>query len=109
MEAVNYYKMRDKEYGDESKWFRTDKGNTIDLMYFVLKVPLDDEESFKSELDKKIKYFYVTKTRKRDMWEKLTLDYARNTMGDTRGLGLFCLKKGGGDPEKGGESHGERD
>ena len=60
METVDYYKMRSKEYGDESKWFRTEpKGNTVDLMYFVHKVPLDDEELFKSELTKKIKYFLM--------------------------------------------------
>ena len=103
METVDYYKMRDKEYGDESIWFRTQaKGNTIDLMYFDHKVPLDGEESFKSELAKKIKYFFdVTRTRKTDMWGKLALNYAFNSTYDvTRGLGKFCLNKGGGDPAK---------
>ena len=60
METVNYYRMCDKEYGDESKWFRSEvKQNTVDLMYFVHKVPLDDEDSFKSELMRKIKYFLM--------------------------------------------------
>ena len=58
METIACYRICDKEYGGESKWCRTEmKGNTIDLMYFIFAVPLNDKESFESELAKKIKYF----------------------------------------------------
>ena len=103
IETVDYYKLRSKEYGDESIWFRSEvKQNTVDLMYFVHKVPLHDEESFKSELDRKIKYFFdVTKKRKTNMWGEMALNYARGlSTGDSRGLGKYCLAKGGGDPAK---------
>ena len=54
------------------------KRNTINLMYFVHKVPLDDEQLFKSELTRKINYFFdVTKTKKTDVWGRLALNYAR--------------------------------
>ena len=52
--------MREREYGDESKWLRMSvKQKTVDLMYFVHKILLSDEEfSFESEFKRKIKYFF---------------------------------------------------
>ena len=71
-------------------------------MYFICTVPLNDEESFASELANKIKYFFdVTRKRKTDVTGQLALNYARNLpQGDDRGLGKFCLDKGGRDPAK---------
>ena len=104
IDTVDYYKMRSKEYGEESKWFRSPvRGNTVDLMYFVHKVPLDDEDSFTSELTRKINYFFdVTKTKKSDVWGRLALNYARGLQqpGNGRGLAGYLLDKGRGDPEK---------
>ena len=103
IETVAYYRMRDKEYGDENKWCRTEmKGNTIDLMYYIFSVSLNDEESFESELAKKIKYLFdVTRNRKTNATGQLALNYVRNLhKGNVSGLGHFCLKKSGTDPSK---------
>lgn len=103
METVTYYRMRATEYGDESKWRRTEvKGNTIDLMHFIFTVPLNDEESFACELANKIKYFFdITRKRKTDVMKRLASKHVRNlSKGSNGALGLFCLNKAGGDPAK---------
>ena len=103
VETISSIHLRDKEYGEESKWRRTEgKGNTTDLMYFVYTVPLDDEASFEEDLTRKVKYFFdVSKKRKTDITGVMALSYARNlAQGDNGGLGLFCLNKGNGDPKK---------
>ena len=102
-ESISSIHIRDKEYGTDSTWRRTvGKGNTTDLTYFVYTVPLDDESTFQEGLTRKVQCFFdVMRKRKTDITGMMALKYARNmSPGDNGGLGLFCLTKGNGDPEK---------
>ena len=51
------YKLRKKEFGEESKWFKTASGNTIDVIYFVLSFPIGKEDTFESMLKSQIHFF----------------------------------------------------
>ena len=103
IDTIGYFRCREKEYGDESKWYRTEKkGNTIDLIYFVHTVPMDNQESFEPLLAQKIKYFIdVTKKRKTNVTGRWAIEYACNLRtGKAAGLGKFLLAKGAGDTDK---------
>ena len=102
IDTVSFIRVRDQEYGEESKWRKTTNGNTIDLIYFVHGVPIGEEETFGPLLEKRIKYFFdVSYKRKTNITGKAALNYVRNLpSGSTGGLGKFCLNKGGGDADK---------
>ena len=103
MNIIGLFHIWKEEYGEESLWCRTEqKGNTIDLMYFVHAAPMGQEESLESELGKKIKHFFdVGKKRKTNIAGKMALSYALSlSTGKKGGLGKFCLNKGNGSKEK---------
>ena len=102
-ESISSFHIRDKEYGTDSKWRRTEgKGNTTDLTFFFYTVPLDDESTFEEGLTRKVKYFFdLMRKRKTDITGMMALKYARNlAQGDNGGLVRFCLNKGNDDPQK---------
>jgi len=68
-ESISSFHIRDKEYGTDSKWRRTEgKGNTTDLTFFFYTVLLHDESTFEKGLTRKVKYFFdVIRKRKTDI------------------------------------------
>ena len=67
IQTISSYKLRKKEFGEESKWFKTTSGNTIDVIYFVLSVPIGKEDAFEPMLKAQIKYFLMPTVSKRLM------------------------------------------
>ena len=40
IQTISSFNLRNKEFGEASSWLKTTSGNTIDVMYFVLSVPV---------------------------------------------------------------------
>ena len=55
IQTISSYNLRKKEFGEESKWFKTTSGNTIDVIYFFLSVPIGKENAFEPMLKSQIK------------------------------------------------------
>ena len=96
IQSISSYNLRDKEFGDESRWLKTKNGNTIDVIYFIVSVPVDEANAFESTLKAQLKYFLdVTRKRKSTVIGRLVLDYCQDLrQGRKGGLGNYCLKKG---------------
>jgi len=65
IQTISSYKLRKKEFGQESKWFKTASGNTIDVIYFVLSVPIGKEDTFEFMLKSQIKIFLISPVNER--------------------------------------------
>ena len=61
LESIDFFHAREQEHGRENKWRRSGNSNsTTDLMYFVLTIPIGEEETFKDQLEKKVNLFFFT-------------------------------------------------
>ena len=79
IQTISSYKLRKKEFGEESKWFKTASGNTIDVIYFVLSVPIGKEDTFDSMLKSQIQFFFdVTRKQKSNTTGKLLLEQCQS-------------------------------
>ena len=96
IQTISSFNLRSKEFGEASIWLKTTSGNTIDVMYFVLSVPIGEEHAFLPMLKAQIKYFFdVTRKRKTNATGRLVLDYCLDLpQGRKGGLGGYCLNKG---------------
>ena len=92
------------EHGEPSVWYRTSKGNTTEIIYFVLTVPEDESDTVHDILDDIIKNFFIKgfKARKKNPAGELALAYAESLSDNsqvTKGLYNWCVNaKGKGDP-----------
>ena len=96
IQSISSYNLRDKEFGDESRWLKTKNGNTIDVICFIVSVPIEEVNAFESVLKAQMRYFLdVTRKRKSNVIGRLVLDYCQDLrQGRKGGLGNYCLKKG---------------
>ena len=96
IESISSFNLRDKEFGDESRWLKTRSGNTMDVICFNVSVPVEDTNAFESALKAQMRYFFdVTRKRKSTVIGRLVLDYCQDLrQGQKGGLGNYCLKKG---------------
>ena len=96
IESISSFNLRAKEFGEASIWLKTSSGNTMDVMCFVLSVPIGEEHAFLPMLEAKIKYFFdVTRKRTTNTTGRLVLDYCQDLPQGRKGrLGGYCLNKG---------------
>jgi chemotaxis protein histidine kinase CheA len=96
IQSISSYNLRDKEFGEASSWLKTTNGNTIDVIYFIVSVPIGEANAFESTLKAQLKYFFdVTRKRKTHVTGRLVLDYCQDLpQGRKGGLGKYCLNKG---------------
>lgn len=59
IQSVSSYNLRDEEFGEESRWLKTARGNTIDVMYFIVSVPIEKANAFESTLKAQLRYFLM--------------------------------------------------
>ena len=79
VKTISSFNLRAKELGEASSWLKTTSGNTIDVMYFVLSVPIGEEHAFLPMLKTEIKYFFdVTRKRKTNATGRLVLNYCQD-------------------------------
>ena len=104
IETVDDLKVRKVEHGSESKWYKTNKGNTTEIIYFVVSVPEDEKETFHDTLADIIDNYFIKafKLRKKNPAGELALAFteslADNSQAD-KGLYNWCVRvKGGSDP-----------
>ena len=46
IQTISSFNLRNKEFGEVSSWLKTTSGNTIDVIYFILSVPIGEEDAF---------------------------------------------------------------
>ena len=89
IDTINLYHIQNIKFGDESVYCKTTNNNTIDLIYFVHAVALNDAEAHRLLLDYRMKYFFdVCKKRKGNTTGMKALNFIRNLCtGNDSGLG----------------------
>ena len=90
--TISFIKKRSIEHGLESKWYKTSKGNTVELAYFFLSMDVNDGNTVQDMLDNIMKNHFgkAFKTRKRNTAGVLALNFSK-TLGNSSDpkAGLF--------------------
>jgi hypothetical protein len=105
IETLEDIKVRNIEHGPESKWYKTKKGNTTEIIFFVVAIPEDEGDTFHDVLKDIIEHYFmkVFKTRKQNPPGAAALSFAESLSDPNRpGTGLYnwlVTAKGKKDPE----------
>jgi hypothetical protein len=106
IDSIKDIKIRKEEHGRESKWRRTGgKGNTTEVVTFVVSVPADEEEQLRIVIENIFNEYFlkIFKKRTHNSAGELALAYAQSLPTDGPSGGLYnwlVNAKGGGDEEK---------
>ena len=84
--SVADLKIRSSEHGVESKWYKTSKGNTSELIYLVLTIPEKKKNEFHDILNDIIENYFMKafKGRKSNPAGELALEYAKSLVDPNR-------------------------
>ena len=92
IETLEDIKVRNIEHGLESKWYKTKKGNTTEIIFFVVAIPEDEGDTFHDVLKDIIEHYFrkAFKTRKQNPPGEAALAFAQTLSDPSRpGTGLY--------------------